>query len=176
MEKSIDCSYLISYDLLVFTWIFFGRGFLVLRKLPVVSCMLPSDMDIAQYFSSCCITSYLEWCRVVEKEPVTNPYKKVCLGWKATPRTTPFVLYVSLFYPKSSTWSPDKCPGLDGKDDGLQEIYNTIEKKYQAWVYLTEPVANLAPQLTKWPSKTTVAWISFDCFESFSPLNNWGES
>ena len=57
--------------------------------------MLPSDMDIAQ-FSVCCITSYLEWCRVVEKEPVTNPYKNVYVGWKATPRTTPFVLYVSL--------------------------------------------------------------------------------
>ena len=62
-------------------------------------------------------------------------------------------------YPKSSIWSPDRCPGLDGKDDGLQEIYNTTEKKYQAWVYLTEPVANLAPQLTKWPSKTSLNFI-----------------
>ena len=32
----------------------------------------------------------------LEKEPVTNPYKNVYVGWEATPRTTPFVVYVSL--------------------------------------------------------------------------------
>ena len=32
----------------------------------------------------------------LEKKPVTNPYKNVYVGWKATPRTTPFVVYVSL--------------------------------------------------------------------------------